>query len=192
MASASFRDRMNDLGWSRREQPANTSRPKSILGTLSKLNPFSGEGYVRLPTTEGEGPGAPLPARTRREEEEGWFARKFARLLPLPPTSVRLSLSRPHASSSTRITRAPRGGLLQGEPLSPIRRSRCCLPDILSAVRGSSLCIALRPVIRAEFLRLAAACCMRLASTYHEPAPSSSRWRAHLTNTSNAADSCIQ
>jgi len=31
---------------------------------------------VQLPTHEGEGPGAPLPARTRREEEEGWFARK--------------------------------------------------------------------------------------------------------------------
>ncbi|KAF4977622.1 hypothetical protein FZEAL_5883 [Fusarium zealandicum] len=30
-----------------------------------------GSGYVRLPTTEG--PGAPLPAPTRREEEEGWF-----------------------------------------------------------------------------------------------------------------------
>ena len=31
---------------------------------------------MQLPTHEGEGPGAPLPARTRREEEEGWFARK--------------------------------------------------------------------------------------------------------------------
>ncbi|CAD0057036.1 unnamed protein product, partial [Aureobasidium pullulans] len=31
-------------------------------------------GYVRLPLYENEAPGAPLPARTRREEEEGWFA----------------------------------------------------------------------------------------------------------------------
>ncbi|KAM3418512.1 Protein transport protein SFT2 [Cercospora zeina] len=75
MASSSFRDSMNSLGWSRRaEEPVNTSPQNPILGTLSKLNPFGSEGYVRLPTTEGEGPGAPLPARTRREEEEGWFA----------------------------------------------------------------------------------------------------------------------
>jgi len=36
------------------------------------LNPFGGQGYVQLPTHEA--PGAPLPAPTRREEEEGWFA----------------------------------------------------------------------------------------------------------------------
>lgn len=70
---------MNNLGWSRREQPANTNPQNPLLGTLQKLNPFSTEGNVRLPTTEsGDGPGAPLPARTRREEEEGWFARKSA------------------------------------------------------------------------------------------------------------------
>ncbi|KAK5134451.1 hypothetical protein LTR08_006498 [Meristemomyces frigidus] len=74
MASSSFRDSMNSLGWSRREQPANTSEQNPILGTLQKFNPFGGEGNVRLPTREGEGPGAPLPARTRREEEEAWFA----------------------------------------------------------------------------------------------------------------------
>lgn len=78
MASSSFRDSMNNLGWSRREQTANTNQTNPLLGSLSRLNPFGGEGNVRLPTTEGEGPGAPLPARTRREEEEGWFARKFA------------------------------------------------------------------------------------------------------------------
>jgi hypothetical protein len=77
MAATSFRDRMNDLGWSRREPPVvNTQRPSGVLGTLSQYNPFGGESYVQLPTHEGEGPGAPLPARTRREEEEGWFARK--------------------------------------------------------------------------------------------------------------------
>ena len=68
---------MNSLGWSRREQTATTSKPSGVYGTLQKLNPFGSEGYVRLPTVESEeGPGAPLPARTRREEEEGWFARK--------------------------------------------------------------------------------------------------------------------
>jgi hypothetical protein len=77
MASASFRDSMNSLGWSRREpEPVNTSSP-SLLGRLQNLNPFGEGGYVRLPTTETN-PGAPLPAPTRREEEEGWFACKYA------------------------------------------------------------------------------------------------------------------
>lgn len=77
MASASFREQMNSLGWSRREAeaPVNTS-PPSVLGRLQNLNPFGAGGYVRLPITETN-PGAPLPAPSRREEEEGWFARKF-------------------------------------------------------------------------------------------------------------------
>jgi hypothetical protein len=76
MASASFRDSMNSLGWSRREDPApvNTA-PPSFLGRIQNLNPFGEGGYVRLPITETN-PGAPLPAPSRREEEEGWFARK--------------------------------------------------------------------------------------------------------------------
>lgn len=86
MASSSFRDSMNSLGWSRRnEQPANTNPPNPIMGTLSKLNPFGGEGYgIRLPTTEGEAPGAPLPQPTRRQEEEGWFARKSLPAYTIP------------------------------------------------------------------------------------------------------------
>lgn len=85
MAATSFRDRMNDLGWSRREVPVNTQRQQGgLLGTLSQYNPFGGESYVQLPTTEGEGPGAPLPARNRREEEEGWFARKSETSSALP------------------------------------------------------------------------------------------------------------
>lgn len=88
MASSSFRDSMNSLGWSRREEPANTSQPTGFYGTLSKLNPFGEGGNLRLPTNEGEAPGAPLPARTRREEEEGWFARKseILRIATLPCT----------------------------------------------------------------------------------------------------------
>ncbi|RII14867.1 hypothetical protein CUC08_Gglean003789 [Alternaria sp. MG1] len=76
MASASFRDSMNSLGWSRREEPApvNTA-PPSFLGRIQNLNPFGEGGYVRLPITETN-PGAPLPAPSRREEEEGWFACK--------------------------------------------------------------------------------------------------------------------
>jgi hypothetical protein len=77
MASASFRESMNSLGWSRREPdaPVNTS-PPSVMDRLSNLNPFGAGGYVRLPISETN-PGAPLPAPTRREEEEGWFARKY-------------------------------------------------------------------------------------------------------------------
>lgn len=74
MASASFRDQMNALGWSRRgqDEPANTSQQSGLLSSIKSLNPFGDRGYVRLPTTEGAG--APLPAASRREEEETWFA----------------------------------------------------------------------------------------------------------------------
>lgn len=74
MASASFRDSLSSLGWSRREPdiPVNTSQQRGLLSSIKSLNPFGGGGYVQLPTNEG--PGAPLPAPTRREEEEGWFA----------------------------------------------------------------------------------------------------------------------
>jgi hypothetical protein len=86
MASASFRDSMNSLGWSRRDadEPVNTSQSSPFLNRLQSLNPFGDRGYVRLPTTEN--PGAPLPAPSRREEEEGWFARK----LLCPPSTTRL------------------------------------------------------------------------------------------------------
>ncbi|KAG9232172.1 Got1/Sft2-like family-domain-containing protein [Amylocarpus encephaloides] len=74
MASSSFRDSMSSLGWSRRDPdvPVNTAQQTGLLSSIKSLNPFGDSGYVRLPATEG--PGAPLPARTRREEEEGWFA----------------------------------------------------------------------------------------------------------------------
>ncbi|KAI9884375.1 MAG: bHLH/Zip transcription factor [Watsoniomyces obsoletus] len=75
MASASFRESMNSLGWSRRDPPptrvATTPPPPTVWSRLTSLNPFAGEGHVRLPTHEN--PGAALPAPTRREEEEGWF-----------------------------------------------------------------------------------------------------------------------
>ncbi|KAH7329981.1 Got1/Sft2-like family-domain-containing protein [Rhexocercosporidium sp. MPI-PUGE-AT-0058] len=74
MAASSFRDSMNSLGWSRREPdlPVNTSQQTGLLSSIKSLNPFGDSGYVRLPTVEG--PGAPLPARNRREEDEAWFA----------------------------------------------------------------------------------------------------------------------
>jgi hypothetical protein len=66
---------MNSLGWSRRDSdvPVNTAQQTGgLLSSIKSLNPFGDGGYVRLPTTEGAG--APLPARTRREEDEAWFA----------------------------------------------------------------------------------------------------------------------
>ncbi|KAJ4394436.1 protein transport protein sft2 [Gnomoniopsis smithogilvyi] len=64
---------MNSLGWSRRadDEPVNTSQQSGLLSSLQSFNPFGDRGYVRLPTTEGAG--APLPAPSRREEEDGWF-----------------------------------------------------------------------------------------------------------------------
>lgn len=82
MASSSFRDSMNSLGWSRRDDlPATTSSTTPILSKLQSFNPFSSGGYVSLPTDEN--PGAPLPARSRREEEEAWLARKCS-LIHMP------------------------------------------------------------------------------------------------------------
>jgi hypothetical protein len=73
MASSSFRDSINSLGWSRRDQdiPVNTAQQSGLLSSIKSLNPFGDRGYVRLPTTESAG--APLPAPSRREEEEGWL-----------------------------------------------------------------------------------------------------------------------
>jgi hypothetical protein len=82
MASNSFRDSINSLGWSRRdEEPVHTAQSSGLLSSIQSLNPFQGRGYVSLPTTESAG--APLPAPSRREEEEGWFARESTQL-PMP------------------------------------------------------------------------------------------------------------
>ncbi|KAL4942296.1 hypothetical protein BDV06DRAFT_165532 [Aspergillus oleicola] len=75
MASTSFRDSVNSLGWARREgdTPANTGSSTPFLSRLQSFNPFGqGEGYLQLPTHEA--PGAPLPAPNRREEEDAFFA----------------------------------------------------------------------------------------------------------------------
>lgn len=76
MASPSFRDSINSLGWSRRapDEPGaygESSTPTPFVSTLQSLNPFASRG-VQLPSPNGSA--APLPAPTRREEEEGWFA----------------------------------------------------------------------------------------------------------------------
>ncbi|KAI2629385.1 golgi traffic protein [Xylaria nigripes] len=73
MASASFRESMNSLGWTRRDPDytAHTTPQSGLLSSFKSLNPFGDRGYLQLPTTEGTG--APLPASNRRDEEEGWF-----------------------------------------------------------------------------------------------------------------------
>lgn len=66
---------MNSLGWGGRDNlPATTAQPSGLLASIQSLNPFQNRGYVALPTSDG--PGAPLPAPTRREEEEAWFVRE--------------------------------------------------------------------------------------------------------------------
>lgn len=101
MASTSFRDSINSLGWSRRDanSPVNTAPQGGFLSSLQSLNPFGERGYVQLPTTEPTG--APLPAPSRREEEDAWFACESTRIFllctsplsllrPLPPSSFLL------------------------------------------------------------------------------------------------------
>lgn len=85
MASTSFRDSVNSLGWSRRDPdlPVRTNDNSTFFSRLQSYNPFGqGQGYVQLPTHEG--PGAPLPAANRREEEDSLFACKCP-LFPPPP-----------------------------------------------------------------------------------------------------------
>ncbi|KAK6335561.1 protein transport protein sft2 [Orbilia brochopaga] len=68
-AESQFRSQWTS--WSRRDEPVRTSRNTGFLSTISSYNPFGGDGYVRLPTSNVD---AQLPARTREEEEAGWFA----------------------------------------------------------------------------------------------------------------------
>ncbi|KAL4976721.1 Got1/Sft2-like family-domain-containing protein [Aspergillus desertorum] len=74
MTSTSFRDSVNSLGWSRREGDAQANTNSTpFLSRLQSLNPFGQrDGYLQLPTHEA--PGAPLPAPSRREEEDTFFA----------------------------------------------------------------------------------------------------------------------
>ncbi|KAK4192656.1 Got1/Sft2-like family-domain-containing protein [Podospora australis] len=67
MASTSFRDSINSLGWSRRDAdiPVNTTQQSGIFSSLQSLNPFGDRGYVELPTTENSG--------SRSEEDGSWF-----------------------------------------------------------------------------------------------------------------------
>ncbi|KAK5212822.1 Protein transport protein sft2 [Exophiala xenobiotica] len=100
MTSTAFRDSLNSLGWSRRDPdvPANTSSTP-IISRLSSLNPFGDRGYVQLPTHEA--PGAPLPAPTRREEEEGWFAWPCDNAYPMMMSATSIPRMMVHAGHHT-------------------------------------------------------------------------------------------
>lgn len=137
MASASFRDSINSLGWSRRnaDLPVNTSRPGGFLSSLQSLNPFGERGYVQLPTTES--PGAPLPAPSRREEEEGWFACESApSSLPTPTPHVLVCLPAP----CRQIYRAGHVPAMHARLCLELPHSQCnCILDLIHALHRSNL-----------------------------------------------------
>ncbi|KAI5304052.1 protein transport protein sft2 [Ascosphaera pollenicola] len=71
MASASFRDSINSLGWSRRPEPARIESSNSgFFTSLRSMNPFGGDSYVQLPSSEaGTATAQPPPI----QEEGGLF-----------------------------------------------------------------------------------------------------------------------
>lgn len=130
MASSSFRDSIGSLGWSRRQdEPISTAPETGFLASVRNLNPFQDRSYVRLPTSES-GPGAPLPAPSRREEEEGWFVRKCHILYTRIPISANISVplaTIPLAQSSLQdeAVRCSRSGHLAAEQAQRIPPIQC-------------------------------------------------------------------
>jgi len=164
MASNSFRDSINSLGWSRREQeaPISTNQQTGLLSSLKSLNPFGDRGYVQLPTTEGAG--APLPAPTRREEEEGFLACESALFLvpglplqPFPPcrpcagpSAVALSWVVAHEHGLLVISHLSFPSCLEADRQRPVSRwdrmlifAACNLAALVCFV----LCFALFPIL---------------------------------------------
>lgn len=138
MASQSFRESMNTLGWSRRDPdlPANTHPSTGLLSTIQSYNPFNSSGSLRLPTDEN--PGAPLPARTRREEEEAWFTRKCLSLSYRPllhtllrPAAPTLPLPSPSPSTSNLFW------LLQGH--EGLASATCCHTSLYMVLQPNLL-----------------------------------------------------
>jgi hypothetical protein len=167
---------MNSLGWSRRDPdiPVNTSSSSSstpLLSRLQSLNPFSDRGYVRLPTHEG--PGAPLPAPTRREEEEGWFARKSLQC----PVKQHLRKLPGLQRDGPKFLRWPRAHRMRPAAARfPPAAPRACLgfvlTDCLQSVAGTvCLCLAASTSSPPSSSSFASRCCLR---------PSSSPRRASL------------
>jgi hypothetical protein len=144
MASASFRESINSLGWSRRntDYPVTTTpQPTGFLSKLQSFNPFgSDRGYVRLPTTEPQA--APAPAR---QDEEGWFGCE-SKIIPLSFSLSSCPSRFPIFVSRTNRT-APAG--------SAKRPVYVCRTD-----RSQDMC---RPSLRRPHVAL----CLRAAMTPH-------------------------
>lgn len=74
---SSFRTQLSNFGWSRAE-PAPVSTGQGSF--IERLNPFSANGYVRLPTHGGDLP-AQLPAQSRGEEEALFNLSRWDRMI---------------------------------------------------------------------------------------------------------------
>jgi len=74
-SESAFRNALSSRGGGGGSQPTVSTAKPSVLSRLSSLNPFSQEGYIRLPVTENNGSQPPpqLPQPDRASEEAGWF-----------------------------------------------------------------------------------------------------------------------
>jgi len=70
---SSFRNSLNNIGWSRRSADPDLSTAQPSF--FQKYNPFSSRGgYIRLPTSQTEGVPTQLPAPSAQQENAAWFA----------------------------------------------------------------------------------------------------------------------
>ena len=78
-AESAFRSQVQSFGWTRRSEDDNTI--STAQGSFfDRLNPFSGDGYMRLPT-HGNDPPPQLPAASRGEEEALFALSRWDRLM---------------------------------------------------------------------------------------------------------------
>jgi Got1/Sft2-like family len=72
---STFRNSLNNLGWSRRQPASDSDLSTAAPSFLQRINPFAGagRGYIRLPTSQQDLP-AQLPAATPAQENAAWFA----------------------------------------------------------------------------------------------------------------------
>ena len=74
---SNFRSQMSNFGWTRAE----TAPVSTAAGSFfDRLNPFNANGYVRLPTHQGDLP-AQLPAQSRGEEEALFNLSRWDRMI---------------------------------------------------------------------------------------------------------------
>jgi len=68
---STFRNSLNNLGWSRRTPDPDLSTAKPSF--FERINPFRESGYIRLPTSQQDLP-PQLPAPSAQQENAAWFA----------------------------------------------------------------------------------------------------------------------